>query len=122
MGIESFAAGRERAGNADVLDLLVLDDRASAEATKAAIIDALPRVAGEHGGCVAIPWIRPLLPERFHPPTVGATITGLVRSGRLRWTGAIVASGNAAQRNGLRPAKVYQLIESGPSNDRALTK
>lgn len=120
MNLETDAGARARTARADILDDLILDDRKPAEVTKAAIVGCLEQVASEHGGTVAIPWIRPHLPQFYHPQTVGATMTGLVRSGCIRWTGAFVESQNHAQRNGKRPAKVYELL-STPDQKKAST-
>lgn len=93
----------------DEIDLVAADHRFSAVQSRHAIRSAISMAAKAHDGLVHISDVRPLLPDWVTPHQVGAVFTALVRSGVLVWTGEYRPSGNAAQRNAQRPAKVYHL-------------
>ena len=93
----------------DLLDHIAAEKRVIDHETRVALLDAVERVAAEHDGLVHASWLRPALPKWVtKSQSYGAFVNGLVRAKVLVWTGEYAPSGNYAQRNGERAAKVYR--------------
>ena len=93
----------------DILDHIANEKRPIDQATREALLDAVRRVAAEHDGLVHVSWLREELPEWVSKAqSCGTFTTALVRAKVLVWTGEYAPSGNYAQRNGERAAKVYR--------------
>ena len=93
----------------DILDHIANEKRVIDHETRVALLDAVERVAAEHDGLVHVSWLRPALPRWVtEAQSFGAFVNGLVRAKVLVWTGEYAPSGNYAQRNGERAAKVYR--------------
>ena len=71
------------------------------------VIDAVETIL-DASGTVDFGRVRKHLPDGYHGPTCGSTITGMVRRGELVWTGAMAPLGNTKQRAGGRLVKVYR--------------
>lgn len=97
----------------DALAVVAADERAGAREVRAAVLDAIEATGRQE---FSISDLREHLPAWATGPQVGATITALVRSGVAVWTGRTALSGNARQRNNLRPVKVYRLTRPLPSH------
>lgn len=95
----------------DEITVTERDHHVTAQEIRAAV-DAAIEVCDHLYGEVHIARIREHLPEWATGPQIGARITGHVRRGALKWTGAFRANGNSATRNAERPAKVYKLVKA----------
>lgn len=91
----------------DLLDLLAGEPSDPRRRDRETIEAAVMATAAERR-TFSIRHIRPHIGD-VQDKMIGATITALVRSGVLVWTGEFDESGNGAQRNAHRPVKVYRL-------------
>lgn len=73
------------------------------------VIDAIETVAARHGGDVDPNELRGELHGLVYPKTIGATIQGLVKRGRLVVTGWTVTTGSTTGNNG-KPSRTYRLV------------
>lgn len=78
------------------------------------IIDAIETVAARNGGTVDPNELRRMIDGLVYPKTIGSTINGLARSGRLTMTGWTITTGSATGNDG-KPARVYYLNPQTPS-------
>lgn len=94
----------------DLLDLLASEPSPLRHRDREAVEAAIMRAARESlTGTFSIADVRPFIPAYMQDKMIGATVTALVRSHVIEWTGGYAASGNAAQRNAHRPVKVCAL-------------
>jgi len=73
-------------------------------------LSAIKAVVARTGGTFHLGQLREHLPEDAAGPQAGALISGLVRGHRIEWTGAVATSGDARNRHGLTPCKVYRVV------------
>lgn len=94
----------------DLLDFLAAEPTDPRRRDREAVERAVRTAANlSSSGRFSIADVRPHIPGDVQDKMIGATITALVRSKVIVWTGDYAESGNAAQRNAHRPCKVYRL-------------
>lgn len=78
------------------------------------ILDAIETVAARNGGTVDPNELRGMIDGLVYPKTIGATIQGLAKQGRLVPDGWTITRGSHSGNNG-RPARCYYLNPQTPS-------
>lgn len=96
------------AQTADTLALMHLDPTHRTD--RQIILDAIETVAARSGGVVDPNELRAEVYGLVYPNTIGATISGLARSGHLEVVGWTTTT-NSTTGNGGKPARVYRLID-----------
>lgn len=70
------------------------------------ITDAIETVAARSGGDVDPNELRAEITGLVYPNVIGATVSALVKQGRLKHSGWVVTTGSQSRNSG-RPAKTY---------------
>jgi hypothetical protein len=100
----------------DALDVVVADWRPTREQSRAAIVKAVHKAAGDHRGLVHAAAVREHLPQWCNPHQVGAVICALVRQGYLVPTGRRRPNGGGKSRNRTKASEVRRLVRPIPTD------
>lgn len=92
---------------ADTLSLMQIDPVHRTD--RDIILDAIETVAARNGGTVDPNELRGRLHGLVYPKTIGATINGLAKQGRLEPAGWTVTKGSTTGNNG-RPARCWRWV------------